>query len=72
MKRFLVLPLVIVSLSMSIEMPVNQGKPNDETIIHEPKTGDQENELTIYKRPDFMVKWNDQFLEPETDSEGKN
>jgi hypothetical protein len=66
MKKYMIFTLIIASLSMSTELlPVSTDTTETETIVHEPKEVEQENALTIYKRPDFISKWNDQFLEEE-------
>ena len=69
MKRFFVYPLIIASLSMNVEIPQNDSEiaTSNDTQIEETNEERQENTLTIYKSPDFISKWNDQFLEAQTE-----
>ena len=61
MKKCMIFPLIIASLSMSLEMI--DSSTEAETIVHQPASTEQENELTIYKDPKFISKWNSQFVE---------
>jgi hypothetical protein len=68
MKRYIVFPLIIASLSLTLEL---QHTTQVETVIHAPKDTDQENTLTIYKDPAFISKWNGQFVELEGETTEK-
>jgi hypothetical protein len=72
MKKYIFLPLVIASLSMNIEMTqVVTENQKAEPIVQETQDNEQENSLTIYKSPDFISKWNDQFVESQSESSDK-
>lgn len=73
MKKYIFLPLVIASLSMNLEMTQEVTETSKaEPIVQETQDNEQENSLTIYKSPDFVSKWNDQFVEFADEPEKKD